>query len=277
MAEPELGAPCPSTTTETTLPGRVTNVGKWRFCVPVGSRKPVVTALRSGKGWESRTHQLIEQYLNAVPESSSTDAVVTAGLFVGDFLPHLATLLAARGGNVYGLEPSPQNFAFAKGTIFENKLSNAFIKNAALGPCSDLGGTLADGNSIEFCVQVRDGSPMWWPFRIWQQTRPCGGQCGFDNRHDCTQYMSVPVVCLDRFVAREGSRVRVLHLDVEGAELLAIKGAVRILRQDRPLVILESADAETVEFLTGFGYATATPILVDTNQAFYHGSAPIGH
>ena len=48
---------------------------------------------------------------------------------------------------------------------------------------------------------------------------------------------------LDDIVLREGlSRVDIVKLDVEGAELLALKGAVGILERFRPLLLLELAD-----------------------------------
>ena len=48
---------------------------------------------------------------------------------------------------------------------------------------------------------------------------------------------------LDDIVLREGlSRVDVVKLDVEGAELLALKGAIGILERFRPLLLLELAD-----------------------------------
>jgi FkbM family methyltransferase len=48
---------------------------------------------------------------------------------------------------------------------------------------------------------------------------------------------------LDDIVSQEGlTRVDVMKLDIEGAELLALKGATGIIERFRPLVLLELAD-----------------------------------
>jgi FkbM family methyltransferase len=75
----------------------------------------------------------------------------------------------------------------------------------------------------------------------------------------------VRTVRLDDIVLREGlSRVDIIKLDIEGAELLALKGAVGILERFRPLLLLELADgallhqgcssAQIWDFLRQTGY-----------------------
>ena len=49
----------------------------------------------------------------------------------------------------------------------------------------------------------------------------------------------VPLVALDDYFAEGEYRVALLKIDVEGAELGVLKGAERILRQHKPLLVFE--------------------------------------
>lgn len=129
----EKGAPCPTLLDEGDVRrGKVVVAVGDRFCVPASSTRPVVVRLTRGRQHEAETHQSIEEYLDGTSIEISrdrrkrADAVVTLGLFVGDFLPHLSKLMAKRNGRVYGFEPNPHNFAFARGTIYENNLENVY-------------------------------------------------------------------------------------------------------------------------------------------------------
>jgi FkbM family methyltransferase len=61
--------------------------------------------------------------------------------------------------------------------------------------------------------------------------------------------IEVPMRRLDDLVGRAGlTRVDVLKCDVEGAELLVLAGATRILRDHRPIVIIEADDLHQRRF-----------------------------
>lgn len=55
---------------------------------------------------------------------------------------------------------------------------------------------------------------------------------------DGAQTIEIPVVSLDEYFA-PSDRVKMLKVDVEGAELDVFKGAERILTQDRPVILFE--------------------------------------
>ncbi|HET7233290.1 MAG TPA: FkbM family methyltransferase [Longimicrobium sp.] len=92
----------------------------------------------------------------------------------------------------------------------------------------------------------------------------------------------VPAVTLDDFVAKEGVRgVALLKMDVEGAELLGLRGATTLLREQRPELFLEVQEehlarfgesiASLVAFLAAQGYAEATPPeFLSHNRLFRH-------
>lgn len=92
----------------------------------------------------------------------------------------------------------------------------------------------------------------------------------------------VPVVTLDDFLAgKEIGRVAMLKADVEGAELLALRGAVRLLREHRPALFLEVQEEHLArfgfsirvleEFLGAEGYRGATPPdFLPNNRLYLH-------
>lgn len=239
LSSPDLGAPCNE---------EVATVGDVKYCLPRGSRKPAVQMLRSGAQWEPGTHSYIADYLR---ETNRKGDIVTMGLFLGDFLPHMSKL-AGPDHRVWGFEPNPVNFALAKGTIFENGLKNAFVSN--------IGGGDADG-SLEFCLE--------------KNNVPCGGQCGFQNMYGCTKKMDVPVKKLDDVIPA-GRSVSVIHLDVEGYEKYVMLGARRIINENRPLVIAENGRRqEIVDLMASMGYTLGDTL--EANSFFYPSADTVTH
>jgi FkbM family methyltransferase len=77
--------------------------------------------------------------------------------------------------------------------------------------------------------------------------------------------IEVPTAPLDEVLAAEGlSRLDVLKLDVEGAELLVISGATRVLTELRPIVVLEADDLHQARF-----DATADDVLATVREHGY--------
>ncbi len=80
------------------------------------------------------------------------------------------------------------------------------------------------------------------------------------GREEC-RGVEVPVVALDDYLDR-GYRVRVLKVDVEGAERGVFEGATRILREQAPLLVFECENRhmesgsvlDVFEFLGALGY-----------------------
>jgi len=94
----------------------------------------------------------------------------------------------------------------------------------------------------------------------------------FTNQHS----FYVDVKTLDNVLATRELKVHIVKVDVEGAELFVLQGAQNILREDRPVLILEAVDAymhtfnysyaELIEFLIAHNYKIRT--ISDTGSWF---------
>jgi len=59
-----------------------------------------------------------------------------------------------------------------------------------------------------------------------------------------TNFVEIPSVTLDSYAAAKNiQRLRLIKIDVEGGELEVIKGAQKILRELKPIIIMELSDA----------------------------------
>lgn len=205
ITSPEQGIPC------TNLLVEVQGDMGGKFCVPNDIDRPAIRHVKAGKLWEAETHEFMDKELKA---SSSPGDVVTMGLFFGDFVPHLSRLVGPNQ-RVWGLEPNPLNYALARGTVASNGLKNVWIANAGVG-----NGTVG---ALDFCV-IKDGASN-------------GGFSHAGTELGCT-LARIPVVALDDILPRE-RRINLIHADVQGEELNAIKGAVETIKKWKPLVLLE--------------------------------------
>jgi FkbM family methyltransferase len=181
------------------------------YCVPVNSKHRICAqTILSGSVYEPKT-------INFILNNCIGGDIVHAGAYFGDFLPALSKA-CWKTGEVWAFEPNPDNYACAQGTVFSNKLENVRLMVAALGEergtapllSFDEKGSLGGGSRIVEDVS-RIGTGM---------------------------YYKVAVHRLDDIVP-EDRKVSLIHLDVEGHEWKALKGAQRIIEQYKPTLVLE--------------------------------------
>lgn len=179
-------------------------------------------------GWEPRTRQRIHAALAKVVAAGNTTTTLEAGMHVGDHLLPLAAAFPSL--SFVGVDPDSIKCDFVREMALLNNLTNVKVHQHGLA-ARDRGCAL----------DVSDANPGGWTIaerRLTLQRLTCRTVDSFD----------LPDLGL-------------LHLDVEGAELRALRGARATLRSARPLVVFEnnhlSKDTRygTAALLEAHGYA----------------------
>ena len=146
------------------------------------------------------------------------DTFFDLGANVGYF-SLLASEIVGEAGKVYAFEPVPENCRALERAIQANSLHNVVVEQAAV-----IGPGCATANIF---VRVGAGNS--------------GLSSILDSRRYQTRLQQVPATTLDEYIARAGiDRVRLMKIDIEGAEPMALQGAARLLaREDAPDVVCE--------------------------------------
>jgi FkbM family methyltransferase len=205
---------------------RIARNGYGSYCVPLSSRhRPAAWAILAGEVWEPDT-------ISFLTASCAGGDVVHAGAYFGDFLPALSR---ACGGTVWGFEPNPESYTCAVETARLNDLRNVTLANAALG---------ARPGEVAMVTRDRAGRSLGGASRV------AGDGDGLDGHA-----ITVRTVTVDDVVPAHRA-VSVVHLDVEGFETFALRGAIRTVRRWRPTLVLETMpdDSWFSENILALGY-----------------------
>lgn len=203
------------------------------YCVPLESAaRPAARCVMAGAVYERETIALIQS-------ACGTGDVVHAGTFFGDFLPALSQALAPTA-KVWAFEPNPQSARCARVTCALNGLSNVALTEAALGERSQ---------ALSFVTRDAQGTPL-------------GGASHVGESSDA---LKVAGRSIDELVG-EDRQVSVIHLDVEGHEVQALRGALATIARSRPLLIVETwpGDAWVQAHLSPLGYERAEGVCNNT-------------
>ena len=153
----------------------------------------------------------------------------------------LAATLCGPGGRVHAFEPQRLLARHLRASIERNAFGDrVYLNEAAVG--ADHGGsaTLFYAQDDETFI----GIPSLFR-HPWLE----GGQ-----------EVAVPVISLDEYVRQHGlSRVDVIKIDVEGAEMLALEGMRELLKRGHPRFILLEAWGDTLHFDSFAAGAALTP------------------
>jgi FkbM family methyltransferase len=163
---------------------------------------------------EPAIRTLIESNLKA------GDVFFDIGANVG-FFSLLAIRRVGEGGEVYSFEPLPGLASLLRRTVAANHLNNLHVVEAAVG---------ARSGSAEMAV-MKDSA----------YSHLMGGAAEAETDHGGWRPVSVKTVSLDQyFDTNVGKPLRLIKMDIEGAEVEAIDGARRLLSQPSgPDVICE--------------------------------------
>ena len=155
--------------------------------------------------------------------------------------------LIGKEGSVVSFEPSPANLSVLEWHLRKNKFSQWTIIPKAV---SDV-----DAEAEEFFLVDTGDSPMN------SLTTGIPGTPLMDGRN--IRKTSIQTITLDTFYGESRLRPDLVKIDVEGAELLVLRGAAKLLEASRPTIILAvhpywlpkgQSTRQIFEFLTEHGY-----------------------
>jgi FkbM family methyltransferase len=163
---------------------------------------------------EYETREL-EVLLDAARQSQ---IVFDVGANVGWYTLNISRAIARRGGHVYAFEPIPSTFATLQYNVRLNALQSCTtLTNVGLGE---------ENRTVEFFLPKTTGS-------VAASQRPLFEQQENDR-------IVARIIRLDDFISERGiKRLDLLKCDIEGAELLMLKGGMDSIGRFRPVIFLE--------------------------------------
>jgi len=172
------------------------------------------------------------------------DLVFDVGAHIGTHSVYLAALCACR---VIAFEPHPEAFA----VLCENVRRNGVSARVEARRCA---------------VGASDGFAMLEEATDLGQTRAIASQAASE----------VPLTRLDSLLSL--GHIAALKIDIEGGELIALSGALRLLRASRPLVYCEVTEQDRYEqvssLLAAEGYRLVASFNVTPTMLFAHEADP---
>ncbi len=145
------------------------------------------------------------------------DTAVDVGAHIGFFTMQMAAAVGETG-RIYAFEPLDVNADLLERSLTENRFGERVVfRRAAVG-------ANAGSATLTFPVETLNSGGA---YLLRDGTAPLAG-----NRKK-----AVPLVALDALDIRRP--VRFIKMDVEGAEPQVVRGATRILKEDRPVILSE--------------------------------------
>jgi len=161
------------------------------------------------------------------------DTIIDAGAFIGAFAIYVSKKIG-NNGKVIAFEPDIKNYELLMKNITINNLDNVFCYNYCLWNTESELKFYASGRNTSSVVAVQQ------------------------KEEKDTQIIRVKAVALDNFLTKLNiSNVDFIKMDIEGAEIEALNGAIKLLKRNNPnLAIASYHKRDGVET-----HNTITPIL----------------
>lgn len=183
--------------------------------------------------WEPQTTRL----LTHLADVSSKDVLI-GGAYFGDHAVLLGRRLLGAGRRVHCFEPNDDQRAMLARNAALNSLTNLDIHSLGLWHESSTRLRLAGFDSFANAVPAADE------------------QTGFQT------------ITIDDYMERASRALSVLMLDIEGAELHALRGAWRTLEKDRPAVVFE-VHREYVDWSSGLQSTDICRLLIEQGYRLF--------
>lgn len=156
---------------------------------------------------------------------------------------------AVPAGYVVAIEPNPALHGLLRHNVAANGLTNVITRQRAVWSSSGMSLTLVD-----------DCAPNTGSLQTFVCERPAASA------------VTVQTVTVDDLARETDQRPTIIKLDVEGAELEALRGAAEVLSQDRPPLVVEYNNVTA----SAFGYS-ARDIFEHLQQAYAYRFFIHGH
>ena len=169
------------------------------------------------RGWEDFGDRHNRAFATCVQACRGKSVFVDVGAHIGLYsLP--ASRALGPGGRVYAFEPSESNYHYLRKHVEYNNLDNVHVFQLVVGD--------AQKPSVRFYEHAVSSSPLSGLAK--RAKRPTDR---FVERQR-------PQTSLDTFCAENAIAPDVVKIDVEGAELLVLRGAEATLARHKPLLFL---------------------------------------
>ena len=179
-------------------------------------------------------------FCDALAHLNPNDTVIDLGANIGFYTVIAAGARIQTGaGTVHSFEPNPRIFAELEHNLALNHFTNARTQ------CQAVGDTIS-----EMTLYVDENAITYSSLRRTQDF--------------LTTEIRVPMTTLDTYAQQENLQVGLVKIDVEGAELLVLRGARQVLERDHPTVLYEEfprgyerfgyTPEDARAFLREFGY-----------------------
>jgi FkbM family methyltransferase len=168
------------------------------------------------------------------------DTVLDIGANAG-FFSLLAAVRVGAQGRVFAFEPLPSVRQELEANVSLNGFHNVTVRSDAV---SNRRATL----------------------RLYEVPQAHKGRTSLRQLDDAARSIEVAAIAIDDLQDEFGT-VRLAKIDVEGAELLVLDGATRVIGRDHPHLVVEVTD----EYLRAFGHSAAALLnwLLDHGYAIY--------
>lgn len=170
----------------------------------------------------------VEMLKDVISRIKKSDVVLDIGANIGNHTIFISSF--SEVSRVLAFEPHPKTFETLKKNIDLNSLGSKVT-------CFNVGLSSKPGNAvISFYDEKNIGM----------------------SRLEKSKSGEIKLLCVDDVVKKEGVKVGLMKVDVEGMELSVLKGSQRVLQEDQPILYIEAGNEEDFvklkEYLSKFDY-----------------------
>lgn len=183
--------------------------------------------------WEPQTTKLLKKLAEA-----TTHDILIGGAYFGDHAIILARLMQANHRLIHAFEPNQQQAAMLERNITINNLENICLNKTGLWSVSELRLQLNGFDSFANSTIIDDKNS------------------GF------------PTTAIDDYIEKNRRKISVLMLDIEGAELAALRGAINTLTTQKPYIVFE-VHREYVDWSNGLENTEICRLLIELDYTIY--------